>query len=93
MDDKIDCILLACTHYQLLLKKIKQFVPANITIISQGEIVAESLKKYLNNHQELDDLCSKTKKRLFFTTGDEINFNEHASSFFGEPVAAGKINL
>ena len=93
MDDKIDCILLACTHYPLLLNKIKQFVPANITIISQGEIVAESLKKYLNNHQKLDDLCSKTKKRLFFTTGDEINFNEHASSFFGEPVTAGKINL
>jgi len=93
MDDKIDCILLACTHYPLLLNKIKQFVPANITIISQGEIVADSLKKYLNNHQKLDDLCSKTKKRLFFTTGDEINFNEHASSFFGEPVTAGKINL
>ena len=93
MDDKIDCILLACTHYPLLLNKISQFVPANIAVISQGEIVAKSLKKYLTHHQKLNEKCSKNNKRHFFTTGDEVSFNAHASSFFGERVTAVKINL
>lgn len=93
MDNKIDCILLACTHYPLLLNKIKQFVPDNINIISQGEIVAASLKTYLQHHQNLIDQCSKNNKRSFFTTGDEINFNKHASLFFGETISASKINL
>lgn len=93
MDDKIDCILLACTHYPLLLNKIKQFVPANINIIAQGEIVAASLKAYLQHHQSIKNQCSKNNKRSFFTTGDEINFNKHASLFFGETIFASKINL
>src|SRR6056297_3196008 len=37
---KIDTLLLACTHYPLLIDKIKKFVQDDITILSQGEIVA-----------------------------------------------------
>ncbi|MCY7292559.1 MAG: glutamate racemase [Ferruginibacter sp.] len=92
-DKEIDCILLACTHYPLLLNKIKQFVPQNINIISQGEIVANSLKKYLENHSEIDIKCSKTRTRKFFTTGNEEDFNSHATLFFGDDVAANKIKL
>ena len=92
-DKEIDCILLACTHYPLLLKKIKQFVPQNINIISQGEIVAKSLKKYLKNHHEIDIRCSKNAEKYFFTTGNEADFNSHATLFFGDEVAATKIKL
>ncbi len=92
-DNDIDCILLACTHYPLLIDKIKQFVPLNIKIISQGEIVAESLKTYLENHGEIEIRCSKKNERRFFTTGNEAHFNSHATSFFGEKVHATKIKL
>ncbi|HRD58822.1 MAG TPA: glutamate racemase, partial [Ferruginibacter sp.] len=40
-DDKIDTIVLACTHYPLLINKIKQFTPQRIQVIDQGKIVAE----------------------------------------------------
>lgn len=92
-DKDIDCILLACTHYPLLINKIRQFVPRNINIISQGEIVAKSLKKYLENHSEIDIKCSKNARRRFFTTGNEKDFNSHASLFFGDDVIASKIKL
>ena len=92
-DKNIDCILLACTHYPLLEDKIKQFVPENINIISQGEIVAKSLKKYLKNHSEIDNICSKSFCRSFFTTGNENDFNSHATVFFGNVVKAHKIKL
>ena len=50
--DKIDTILLACTHYPLIKKRIEKFLPADIKVIAQGEIVAESLKDYLQRHLE-----------------------------------------
>jgi glutamate racemase len=90
-DTKIDTLLLACTHYPILINKIKQFTPAGIRIISQGEIVAKSLSSYLNNHKEIEANCSKMGERHFFTTGDVDDFNAHASLFFGAQVAAEKL--
>jgi glutamate racemase len=92
-DKNIDSILLACTHYPLLMDKIKQFVPKGITILSQGTIVANSLVQYLKNHAEIDEKCSKMGKRTFFTTGNVVDFNNHATSFFGEPLLAMQIKL
>jgi glutamate racemase len=92
-DDKIDCILLACTHYPLLIGKIKEFVPDGIIILPQGEIVAKSLKLYLENHLEIAENCSKNGKRQFFTTGNVVDFNSHASAFFGATVVATSIKL
>ena len=90
-DAKIDTLLLACTHYPILINKIKQFTPAGIQIIAQGEIVAKSLKHYLNNHKEIEANCSKMGMKKFFTTGDVEDFNEHASLFFGAEVSAEKL--
>jgi len=92
-DAKIDTLLLACTHYPILINKIKQFTPTGIRIISQGEIVAESLCSYLNNHKEIEANCSKMGMRHFFTTGDVVDFNEHASLFFGSKVSAENLNF
>src|SRR5438874_1492197 len=64
----IDTILLACTHYPLLIDKIKQFVPKEMTIVSQGEIVAKSLQDYLSRHLEIETKCSKSGKITFYTT-------------------------
>ena len=90
-DAKIDTLLLACTHYPILINKIKQFTPAGIQIIPQGEIVAKSLSRYLNSHKEMELSCSKTGNKHFFTTGDVADFNEHASLFFGAKVEAEKL--
>jgi glutamate racemase len=85
-DSEIDCILLGCTHYPLLLDKIKQYVPDQVKIISQGEIVAASLKDYLHRHPEMEQNLSKGSTRTFLTTDDPFKFDEHASIFFGQEV-------
>ncbi|MBI3882791.1 MAG: aspartate/glutamate racemase family protein [Sphingobacteriales bacterium] len=89
----IDTILLACTHYPLLINKIKQFVPNQVTIISQGEIVAKSLENYLNNHPQIDANSSKTGKTIFYTTGSTQDFDYHAATFFGKPVKSIHLEL
>lgn len=70
----IDSIILACTHYPLLIEKIKKYTPTGISIISQGKIVAESLKDYLKRHPEMDKKCSKNNRHSFFTTESEKVF-------------------
>ncbi|MCC8036995.1 MAG: glutamate racemase [Bacteroidales bacterium] len=52
-DPEIDTIILGCTHYPLLIDKIRQYVPEGVRIVPQGEIVAESLKDYLGRHPGL----------------------------------------
>ena len=79
----IDCILLACTHYPLLIPKIKQFLPKAIKLLSQGDIVANSLVDYLNRHEEIAIELSKNSQRTFYTSGDTQSFDVHASVFLG----------
>lgn len=89
----MDTILLACTHYPLLLPKIRQFVPDHITLVSQGDIVAKSLSTYLDNHPEIAEKCSKEGKRTFYTTDDVADFDNHASRFFGANIASLHLDL
>ncbi len=77
----IDAIILACTHYPLLLEKIKKYVPNHISVVSQGNIVAKSLKDYLKRHPEIDVRCSKNSQRKFFTTEQADIFVEVAKTF------------
>lgn len=91
--DKIDTLLLACTHYPLLIDKIKQFVQDDITILSQGEIVAKSLADYLERHPEIAQKCSRNGTCRFLTTDSTDNFNDHAKVFWGEAITSEFITL
>ena len=91
--ENIDVILLACTHYPLLKEKIEEHLPVGVKLLSQGEIVADSLKDYLQRHPEIENKCSKNKMRSFFTTDAIEDFNSHAAKFFGEEIKAKHIDL
>jgi glutamate racemase len=90
-DKQIDTIILGCTHYPLLLNKIKQFLPNNISIISQGEIVARSLTDYLNRHSEIEERCSKNSSITYYTTDSETLFNKQVEMFFGEEIKSKQV--
>ena len=89
----IDTLLLACTHYPLLLDKIRQAAPAQTTILSQGTIVADSLADYLKRHPDLEAQCSKNGRRTFLTTDSTADFDRQATVFYGEPVHAEHLAL
>jgi glutamate racemase len=90
---EIDTLLLACTHYPLLLPKIRQFIPQNLTILSQGDIVANSLQDYLQRHPEIEAQCSKGRTLHFYTTDSAEEFEQKASLFWGKPVRAEWLKL
>ena len=90
---EIDTLLLACTHYPLLKEKIEKYLPQNVKLISQGEIVADSLKDYLHRHPGMEAKISKQGQRLFYTTDSTEDFNNKATIFFGERVNARHLDL
>ncbi len=93
MSPDMDTILLACTHYPLLLPIIEKFVPKGINIISQGELVAESLVDYLKRHPEVEEKCSKAGELKFYTTDDPLDFNMKAELFFGRKIESEVIKV
>jgi glutamate racemase len=89
----IDTILLACTHYPLLLNKIREYSPADMTILSQGQVVANSMEEYLHRHPEIEARCSTGAGRAFYTTDSTEDFDAHASIFFGQQVSSKHVSL
>ncbi|MBB2149363.1 glutamate racemase [Pedobacter gandavensis] len=92
-DADIDCILLACTHYPLLIPKLQAILPSGIELLGQADIVANSLDVYLKKHPEIAIKIAQESKRRFFTSGDTETFDQHASIFFGEDVQSDKMHL
>lgn len=82
MSSEIDTILLGCTHYPLLMHSIVKFVPPHIKILTQGNIVACSLKDYLLRHAEIEINCTKNGTRTFLTTDDTVLFDQKAAQFY-----------
>ncbi len=80
-DPAIDTLILGCTHYPLLIKKIREFTPAHIQIVPQGEYVANSLQDYFMRHPEMDERCTKNGTCRFLTTESTAKFEESASIF------------
>jgi glutamate racemase len=85
-DPAIDTVILGCTHYPLLMAKIRHYLPQNIRIVSQGAIVAESLSRYLLRHPEIEKNCSKNSLRLFYTTEKADIFERSAAIFYGSAI-------
>lgn len=92
-DKDIDTIILGCTHYPLLIDKIRNYIPERVVILNQGEVVAKSLRDYLARHQEIEQLCEKEGKQRFFTTESTGVFDELASVFFGNTIQSKKLSL
>lgn len=90
---QIDTIVLGCTHYPLLADQIRKQLPAHIKLISQGELVADSLEDYMSRHREVDALCSKNRHREFLTTDDYKEFENKGQLFYGKPIQGQQISL
>ena len=91
--DKIDTLILGCTHYPLLLDKIKKFTPPHVKIIVQGEIVADSLADYLKRHPEIENSISKNAQIDFYTTDSTENFDKVAGRFWGENIRSKHLSV
>ena len=93
VDPRIDTLVLGCTHYPLLIGKIRQYLPQGITVFAQGEYVADSLKDYLNRHPEMDCRLTRGGECRFLTTESAAKFSEAASVFLNDPIEVEQISI
>lgn len=89
----IDTIILGCTHYPLLYQTIRDAVPEHISIVSQGPIVADSLRDYLRRHPEIDNRLTRGGSIRYLTTDTPDKFDPLASVFMERPVASAHAEL
>jgi glutamate racemase len=81
-----DLVLLACTHFPLLEKKIRQFLPNGVELLTQGQIVADSLADYLNRHPEMEQRLGRSGEIRFYTTDEPAAFDRQAAAFYGQEI-------
>ena len=89
----IDTLILGCTHYGLLEKKIKKIINGEVKMISEPKVVAKKLRNYLERHPEIEKKLTKNKKRLFFSTDLTDSFQKLGSCFFGEKIKVERAEL
>jgi len=87
----IDTILLACTHYPLLIPKLREILPEGFNLVAQGDIVAHSLTDYLLRHPEMESRLGRERRKSFFTSGDDQVFNKNASIFFDGTIVSARV--
>ena len=81
----IDCLILGCTHYPLLIKAIRKNLSKNVKILSCGEPAAREVGKTVG-------LVSDTKgniklvKHKFFITDNVEKFKNMAEVFLGQNI-------
>lgn len=93
IDKKIDTLILGCTHYGILKRKIRKIIGADIKIIDESSVVSKKLKNYLERHPEIEKNLKKDGSRNFYSTDLADNFQTLGSNFFGKKIKVKKAQL
>lgn len=80
----IESLILGCTHYPLIKKQISQFYGDRVEILDTSEIVAQSLKAWLDQHY----LCNEqgNGERQFYVSDYTLSFETSTALFFGNQI-------
>lgn len=74
--EKIDSLILGCTHYPLLKKSIQKVIGNRVKIVNPAEIVARELKFFLENNQNFAGSGKNGEKHQFFFSDEPYNFKK-----------------
>ena len=92
-DPHIDTILLGCTHYALIEDALRELIPPEIRVVTQGSIVAGKLADYLKRHPEMEQRLDKSGRETFLSTEYSPRIQKLATQFFGKPVTIETVRL
>lgn len=81
---EIDSLVLACTHYPLLIGAFEAALPSSVRILDPSPYVAERLVDWLQRHSGYADEGEGSMRVL--CTGDPAVFRQHGDRFLGAPL-------
>lgn len=85
-DEKIDVLILGCTHYALIAEKIKNNLTRQIKVINEAPLVVAKLSEYLLSHPEVRGALSNNFKVELFTTTQDAKTRELMNKFYGQKI-------
>ncbi len=80
----LDALILACTHYPVVKEKISAYFKHTIEIIDPSPIIAQSVKKHLEEHHLLNITGKGTQH--FYVSDYTESFVTGTKTFFGDAI-------
>jgi len=80
----VDCIVLGCTHYPILLNDLKEYFNNSVDIFHSGPIIAENLSHYIKSNNCLN-------KIEYYVTDLPERFTKYGNKFLNQKI--DKVNL
>jgi glutamate racemase len=89
--DKIDSLILGCTHYPIIRNQISKYFNFEVEVIDSSRIVANHLQKLLNDTGQLSNHNRPVHRFLVSDFTD--SFQKISRLFFEEQISLEKVNL
>lgn len=86
--NRIDTLILGCTHYPLLTRTIADVMGPDTALINAGASVAQKVREVLDTNH-LRNLSGEEPERRFYTSDDPQMFEELAAPFLGGGSPSG----
>ena len=84
----VDTLVMACTHYPLLSKVIKEVMGDGVVLVNTGEATARVVKELLGSEGTASE-GNKCPVREFYTSDEPELFEQVAAPFLGEGLPSG----
>jgi glutamate racemase len=91
-DPSIDCLLLGCTHFPVLIPALKQVLPQHIRIVDSAHTTAKTVMEQLKQENTLSDNNHHKQTQFLVTDGPE-RFRRLAEIFLGHNINSDQICL
>lgn len=85
--ERIDTLILGCTHYPIIRELIQDLVGETIVLIDTGEECARYIRDFLVQKQLQNDPSTRGTCR-FYVSDREQNFSDKAGIFLGSDITA-----
>lgn len=87
----IDTLVLACTHYPLIKQLISQIAGKRVVLVDPAHEVARQVKEYLSSHPALDAQLSKSGKLEMLVSDLTPHFERLAMQWLGKKILVAKV--
>jgi glutamate racemase len=84
--DKIDSLILGCTHYPLLKGTIAKVMGKKVSIINPAEAITKDLKEFLENNPAVEQTIKKGSEHKFFFSDEPYNFEKISHLCFNKKL-------
>lgn len=90
LKDKIQCLLLGCTHYPYLKPQIRKILGRKIKLLSQDDIIPGKLSDYLQRHPEYSEAITQNGVLDVLVSDLTESYCKAARALYGEDISIRK---